>query len=75
MENLIKRWNAKTPTFWKKVQKIAIVSGAIAGVLLALPLSLPIAIVTTAGYVVTVSATIATTAQLTKEDLVEVNQN
>ncbi len=28
MENLKERWNAKTPKFWKKVQRIGLVAGA-----------------------------------------------
>lgn len=69
MENNIKkRWKAKTPKFWKRVQRWAIISGAVAGIIIAAPVALPAAIITTATYVATISATIATTAQLTVED-------
>ena len=50
---LKKRWNTKTPKFWKKVQKIAIVAGTVAGVIIAAPIALPAAVVTAATYVVT----------------------
>lgn len=66
--NLRERWNAKTPKFWKRVQRWAIISGAVAGVIIAAPVALPAALITTATYVAAISATIATTSQLTVED-------
>ena len=68
MENLKERWNAKTPKFWKKVQRIAIIAGTVAGLIIAAPVALPAALITTAGYVVAIGTAVATTAQLTKED-------
>ena len=65
---LKKRWKAKTPTFWKKVQRIAIVAGAVAGVILAAPVSIPAAVITAAGYVVTAGTVAATLSQLTVDD-------
>lgn len=67
MKHLKKRWNSKTPSFWKRVQKVAIVAGAVAGAILAAPVTLPAAIITVAGYVVAVGTAVATTAQLTVE--------
>ena len=63
--SLVKRWNAPTPKFWKKVQRIAIVAGAVAGVIIAAPVALPAALVTAAGYVVTAGTVAATLSQLT----------
>lgn len=63
-----KRWNAKTPKFWKRVQQIAIVAGTIAGVIIAAPVALPAAVITVAGYVATAGTVAATLAQLTVED-------
>jgi len=68
MKQLKKRWNAKTPKFWKKVQQIAIVAGTIAGVIIAAPVALPAAVVTVATYVVTAGTVAATLSQLTVED-------
>jgi lipopolysaccharide/colanic/teichoic acid biosynthesis glycosyltransferase len=62
------RWNSKTPKFWKKVQRWAIITGAVAGAIIAAPVALPAAIITTATYIAAVSATVATTAQLTVDD-------
>lgn len=67
-KTLKERWNSKTPKFWKKVQRIAIISGVIAGAIVSAPFSLPTGIVTVATYVVTISTTVATIAQLTVED-------
>jgi hypothetical protein len=67
-KTLKERWNSKTPKFWKKVQKIAIISGVIAGAIISAPFSLPVGLVTAATYIATVSTTVATVAQLTVED-------
>ena len=58
------RWCAKTPRFWKKVQKISILIGAVAGVIIAAPITLPVAVVTVASYVITVGTVAATLSQL-----------
>lgn len=62
------RWNGKTPKFWKRVQRWAIITGAVAGAIIAAPVTLPIGVVTAASYLAAVSATIVTTSQLTIED-------
>ena len=66
--SLVKRWNAPTPRFWKKVQNVAIAVGAAAGVVLAAPIALPAAVVTAAGYLVTAGTVAATLSQLTVEN-------
>ena len=43
---LKERWQAKTPKFWQKVQKIGIALGVIGGTIVALPVALPAALVT-----------------------------
>ena len=68
MTDVKKRWNAKTPKFWKKVQNVAIAVGAAAGVVIAAPITLPAAVVTVAGYLVTAGTVAATLSQLTVED-------
>jgi hypothetical protein len=67
-KSLKERWNDKTPEFWKRIQRWAIITGSIAGAVIAAPIALPVGIITVAGYVVTISATIATTSQLTVVD-------
>jgi hypothetical protein len=61
------RWSTPTPKFWKRVQKIAITIGAIAGVIVTAPITLPVAVVTVASYAITVGTVAATLSQLTVE--------
>lgn len=68
MKTLEKRWNAKTPTFWKKVQRIGIVAGALGAALVAAPVALPAVLVTASGYLVAVGGVTAALSQLTVED-------
>lgn len=65
--NIIRRWKAPTPRFWKRVQKVAITVGAVAGVLIAAPITLPAVVVTAAGYAITAGTVAATLSQLTVE--------
>jgi ABC-type xylose transport system permease subunit len=74
MTNIKKRWNAPTPKFWKKVQKVAIAVGAAAGVVIAAPITLPAAVVTVAGYLVTAGTVAATLSQLTVEDYKDLDE-
>ena len=66
--SLQQRWKAPTPKFWKRVQKAAITIGAIAGVIIAAPITLPAAVLTVAGYVATAGTVAATLSQLTIEN-------
>ena len=67
-KTLKERWKAKTPKFWKKVQRIGLVAGAIGAATIAAPIALPAAIVTGAGYLVAVGGVAATLSQLTVEN-------
>lgn len=67
MKTLKDRWSAKTPTFWKKVQRIGIVAGAIGAAIIAAPVALPAALITASGYLIAVGGVAATLSQLTKE--------
>ena len=68
MENLKARWEAKTPKFWKKVQRLGIIAGVIGTALVAVPVALPVAIVTGAGYLIAAGTVTAALSQLTVED-------
>jgi ABC-type xylose transport system permease subunit len=72
---LKKRWSAKTPKFWKNVQKVGIVLGAIGGAIMTAPVTLPAAVVTTAGYLIATGGVIATMSQMTVEDLKELEES
>lgn len=67
MRDLINRWNAKTPGFWKKVQKVGLTAGALGAAIVAAPIALPAALVTVGGYLIAVGTVTATLSQLTVE--------
>ena len=75
MKHLKHRWNAPTPKFWKKVQRVAIVAGTIAGIIIAAPVTLPAAVITVAGYVATAGTVAATLSQLTVEQPTNTEEN
>ena len=61
------RWNGPTPKFWKKVQRIGVIVGTIGAALVAAPITLPVAIVTGAGYLIAAGTVTAALSQLTVE--------
>lgn len=65
--NILDRVKSPTPKFWKKVQKVGIALGAIGGTLITLPVALPAGIVTLAGYLTAIGATVAAVSQVTVE--------
>ena len=65
---LMERWKSKTPKFWKKIQRVGILAGAIGGVLIAAPIALPASLVAAGGYMVLAGGLTATLSQLTRED-------
>jgi hypothetical protein len=67
MKNLQQRWNAKTPTFWKKMQKIGIIAGTIGGIIIASPVALPAILVSASGYLLLAGTVTVTLSQLTVE--------
>lgn len=67
MKNLQQRWNTKTPTFWKKMQKIGIIAGTIGGIIIASPIALPALLVSASGYLLLAGTVTATLSQLTVE--------
>lgn len=72
MKTLKDRWSSKTPTFWKKVQRIGLVAGALGAALIAAPIALPAALITASGYLVAVGGVTAALSQLTIEDKKEI---
>jgi hypothetical protein len=67
MKELKERVQAKTPEFWKKIQRIGIVVGTVGTIILTCPVALPVGIVTASGYLVAVGGVAAALSQLTKE--------
>jgi ABC-type xylose transport system permease subunit len=66
------RWKAETPDFWKKVQKIGLISAALGGAIATAPVSLPAAVVTFGGYLLTAGAMAGILSKLTVKDGAEV---
>jgi hypothetical protein len=62
--NLKQRWNAKTPNFWQKVQKVGITIGGLGAILIAPPIGLSLV----GGYLITAGSVIGVLSQLTIED-------
>ena len=68
MNKLKDRWNAPTPDFWKKVQKVGIVCAALGGAIATAPISLPAIAVTVSGYLATAGVVAGILAKLTVAD-------
>jgi ABC-type xylose transport system permease subunit len=66
--NMKQRLKAKTPSFWKKVQKIGIAVAALGGAIATAPVTLPAAIVALGGYLATAGAITGILSQLTVEE-------
>lgn len=64
---LKERWLSKTPKFWKKVQRVGIIAGAVGAAIIAAPVALPAVLITASGYLIAVGGVAATLSQLTKE--------
>lgn len=64
MNKLKDRWNAPTPEFWKKVQKIGITIGSLGLILVAPPIGLSVA----GAYLITAGSIVGVLSQLTIKD-------
>jgi hypothetical protein len=62
--NIIERFKAPTPNFWKKVQKVGITIGSLGAILIAPPIGLSVV----GGYLITAGSVIGVLSQLTVED-------
>jgi len=70
--NIKERLKSPTPKFWKKVVRIGVGIGAVAGAMLLAPITLPALVVTAAGYGVAVGTTALILAKLTKVDVSDI---
>lgn len=64
------RLKAKSPKFFKCITNVCVALGAIGGVILAAPVSLPLIITTIGGYLVVAGSIGASVSKLTVEDKV-----
>lgn len=65
MTSLMKRWAAPTPKFFKTLRNVGIVVGAIGTAILTAPVTLPAALITISGYMVTAGGVATAVSQLT----------
>ena len=63
MSTIKERWNAKTPKFWRKFQKVGITIGSLGAILIAPPIGLTMV----GGYLITAGSVIGVLSQLTTE--------
>jgi hypothetical protein len=66
--SLKERFNAPTPKFWKKVQRVGLILTAIGAVLATAPVALPVAIITAGGYAAFGGGLLAAMSQFTVDD-------
>lgn len=65
---VIERLKAPTPKFWKKVRNACIALASITGIILAAPIALPTALITTLTYAGAIATAGIGFSQLTRED-------
>lgn len=68
LSNLANRATSPKPSFWQKVQNIALIVGAVAATVLTSGAALPALVTTVATYAAVVSGTVATVAQFTNKE-------
>lgn len=66
--NLIERFKAPTPKFFRVLQKVGLAILAISGTIVAAPVALPAVVVSTAGYLAVAGGVISAISQITVED-------
>jgi len=62
------RIRKKSPKLFQRITNVCVVVGAVGGVLLSAPISLPVAITSLAGYMVVAGSIGASVSKLTVED-------
>lgn len=66
--NLIERFKAPTPKFFRVLQKVGLAILAISGTIVAAPVALPAVVVSTAGYLAVAGGMISAISQITVDD-------
>ncbi|MBT0812995.1 hypothetical protein KIH41_17035 [Litoribacter ruber] len=68
MNEIQQRWNAPTPPFFKRIQKVGMVLMGVGTAILAAPVSLPASITLVGGYILTGGTVLSAVAQFAKQD-------
>ena len=63
--NLVDRWNAPTPKFFKALRTIGVTLAAISGVIIGSPVALPPVLISVAGYVLVAGGVMSAVSQVT----------
>lgn len=74
MQNLVNRMTSRTPRWFRIIRNIGLILTAAGTAIVTIPLSLPAAVVTAAGYLLTagaVAAAVAQTATVADEEVTE----
>jgi hypothetical protein len=61
--NIIDRMKCPTPPFFKKLRNVGLVLAAIGGAVMASPITLPIGVVTVAGYIAVAGGVVTAVSQ------------
>jgi len=72
--NVIDRAKAPTPKFFKVLRGIGLALASVGAAVIAAPISIPIAVVTVAGYLTVVGGVISAISQITVEDSFKNNE-
>ncbi len=62
---LLERFNAPTPTFFKKLRNVGLILGSIAGAIVAAPIALPAGVISAAGYLALAAGVASAISQAT----------
>lgn len=66
--NVVERMCAPTPKFFKKLRTIGLILAAAGGAIIAAPVTLPVALVTAAGYVIVAGSVATAVSQAAVEE-------
>ena len=67
MKQLLERAKAPTPKFFKKLRTIGLILAAVGTAVVTAPVSLPVAVVTAAGYLTVAGSVVSAVSQITTE--------
>jgi ABC-type xylose transport system permease subunit len=66
--NIVERLSSPTPPLFKKLRTIGVVIGVVGGALATAPVSLPVAIVSLSGYLITIGSVITAVSSVAVDD-------
>ena len=67
MKQILERAKAPTPKFFKKLRTVGLILAAVGTAVVTAPVSLPVAVVTVAGYLTVAGSVVSAVSQITTE--------